>query len=226
MPGLQARPTGGGLGMLGALDEDDVARVSVSFQVDSAISDKIDEISYDAAATLPTDRAIALRKDLRSELRGRLYRDPVYLRFVQWVMEAAGGFVSPVVRGFVRFYYQQLAERVNEVSRRGEFDPQFWQERLQAVVGKEEAEVSRTHPYWDITVLGRVHQGELPIRHFSPDDGRRSYEMDADLDPARVTLGEVEGRLERTEVWLRVTFAFEGNVECLRFANEAPGEEH
>jgi len=50
--------------------------------------------------------------------------------------------------------------------------------------------------------------------------------MDADLDPARVTLGEVEGRLERIKVWLRVTFALEGSTECLRFANEAPGEEH
>ena len=223
--GRPPRPVGGGLGMLGALTDDDVARVSLSFEVDRAIGDRMDEIARAGVAALPAARAMVVQNDLRSGLRERLYGDPQYLRFVQWVMAADGSFVSPVVRDFMRFYYQRIADRARDLSRRGEFDPEFWQERLLAVIGEGEAEVSRTRPYWDITVLGRVAGGEVPILQFNPDDSGRSYQVDPNFDPAGILLTEVEGRLQRTKVSLRIRLAFDGNIERIRFADETHGEE-
>jgi hypothetical protein len=74
-------------------------------------------------------------------------------------------------------------------------------------------------------VLGRVAGGEVPILQFNPDDSGRSYQVDPNFDPAGILLTEVEGRLQRTKVSLRIRLAFDGNIERIRFADETHGEE-
>jgi hypothetical protein len=210
-PGARPRPGGGPLsGLLGGLTEGDVTPVNASFQVDAAIRDRIGALT---AREGGARRALARRRKTEEQLYESLYTDARFLRFVQWVMEAGGSLVSPVVRGFLRFYYRALLERMDEAGA----DPVFRREALDAALGQAEAEVSKTLPYFDLTVLGRVVEGDVPIDRDDPQHTGHSFRVAPGFHPGDVVVRELASRPERLLLRTLIASHFRPNIKRLRF---------
>jgi hypothetical protein len=214
-PGARPRAGGGPLsGLLGGLTEGDTAPVNASFQVDAAIRDRLRALTAQEGGGR---RALAVRRKTEEHLYESLYTDARFLRFVQWVMDAGGGLVSPVVRGFLRFYFRALLEKMDETG----IEPAFRREALNAALGQAEAEVSKTLPYFDLTVLGRVIEGEVPVDRDDPQHTGHSFRVAPGFHPGGVVLRELAGRPERLLLRTLITSHFRPNIKRLRFIGTA-----
>ena len=213
-----APPGSAGLAVIARLAGEDVRRVSLSFDAHRALEERIARINARMVGDTVGKKAIALRQRLADELSDARYRDHRYLEFVQWVMDAAGGFVSPVVREFVRLYQRRIAEKVEELSRAGQFDPEFWRERFQALLGEVEAAALGARPYQHVTVLGEVMAGELPREPSAePEAVGQAYVVASSADLSSVLLRPVRGAVRRAAVKLSVLTSLGCNIDEVCF---------
>ncbi len=211
-------PGGAGLAAVARLQGDDVERVSVSFEAHRLFEERMARIGEKVVIEGGGRGALALRRRLEGELSDARYRDRRYLEFVQWVMEAAGGFVSPVVRDFIRFYHRQVEAKVEELSRAGQFEAEFWRERFQALLGEVEAAALGSRPYRHITVLGEVVAGDLPREPSAePERIGRAYLVSASADLSGVVCRPIRGSLRRSAAKLSVLAALGRNLDELSF---------
>jgi hypothetical protein len=199
-----------------SLDPQDTARVSASFEIHRMLDEAMRAIC--AQHVEPTKRGAALlRREFADDLEGRLYRDPRYVRLVQWVMEAPGAIASPLVRDFLKFCYRGIGRRIEELSARGEFDAMFWRERLQSLLGRIESEALKTLPCYEVTVLGHVGASDPPIHAADPGTTGKTYRVAPDVDLRGTVLARVESKRERFALHMMVTTHLHGTVTAVKY---------
>lgn len=219
MPWLLApRMVGSGrLDVLAGLNAEDVSRVRIGFEVHSALEERIAQIAQAAAAQAGAGSVVTLQRKVESELMAALHRDRRYLDFVQWVMDAPGGFVAPVVKDFLVFYWRGIRQTVEERSEKGQFDAGFWRERFQALLGEMEAESLHTHPYHGITVLGDVLRGELVLGEGRGEALATVHDVRPATDLKSILLKPVRGRVRRGMVELALLTLLRRKIDTIEF---------
>jgi hypothetical protein len=200
-----------------SLDPEDTARVNASFEIHRVLTEAMRAICTQQIAPTGGRGAALLRREFAADLERRLYRDPRYVRLVQWVMEAPGAIVSPLVRDFLKFCYRGLRRRVEELASLGEFDAMFWRERFRSLLGHVEADVLRTLPCYEVTVLGHVCEGELPVHAAGPGRTARTYRVNPNVDLRRVLLDPVKSKRERLALRLLTSMHLHGTVTAVTY---------
>ena len=90
-------------------DDEDVALIQMSVQIDAAIKTQMRE-------------STALTRD-SFDIAARLYTNPRYLGFVRRLINAKGSYTSPVVRDFLKFYARCFNIKISEHLRQSKDDP-------------------------------------------------------------------------------------------------------
>jgi hypothetical protein len=158
---------------------------------------------------------------VREDTWQRLCGDGKLVQLVKAQIDARGGFVSPLVKSFLRFCYGWVVKKARELSEKGRFDREFAHERLQNVIGRAEADHLRVLPYHEIVMLGRVVRGELSPNPDDPERTAGSFQVDPATDLSRIVLREVRGRLQRTRLNAAARASFRENIKRIRYVDEA-----
>ena len=99
----------------------------------------------------------------------------------------------------------------------GDFDAMFWRERFRSLLGRVEADVLRTLPCREATVLGHVCEGELPVHAADPGRTARSYRVNPNIDLRRVLLDPVKSKPERLALRLLTNMHLHGTVTAVTY---------
>lgn len=219
----QAFSSSGGAGMDALVQLD--PRVMVSYGIDAAIKERMTAIVEEQTVGSDSSTALALRTGLKDELRKRLYSDPQYLTLLKWVMEAEGSFASPMVTDFLTYYFERIKERVETLSINGEFDPTFWEERLQSAIARAEATAQGAKPYRLLTLLGFVKAGEVSEEERLPHCRERVFPVDPRVDLGAVRLSHLSPLARRgMEMLIRTCLTYI-NIEDVRCLGEEMRDE-
>ena len=206
-----------GLGGLADLTGEDVGWVHLSNMAYRALQQQADAMRREPGFS---ENLPALQADLEYEISRRLYGNPQFLAFVRQVMEARGGFVSPLVRHFTAFYLRCVQEKVREGEREEGIDTAFWEERLASVIGQAEAEATYTMPHHELVVLGEVVEGEVEMDREDPDPTRRSFRLDVESLRHGIVLCEIRSRARRIFLKGYVKRHFRHHVKRVCFMDE------
>jgi hypothetical protein len=206
-----------GLGGLADLTGEDVGWVHLSNMAYRTLQQQADAMRRESGFS---ENLPALQADLEYEISRRLYGNPQFLAFVRQVMEARGGFVSPLVRHFTAFYLRCLKEKVHEWEREEGVDTAFWEERLASVIGQAEAKATYTLPHHELVVLGEVVEGEVEMDREDPDSTRRSFRLDVESLRHGIVLCEVRSKTRRIFLKGYVKRHFRHHVKRVCFMDE------
>jgi hypothetical protein len=208
-----------GLGGLVYLSAEDVGLIHLSHLANRAIQEQLDRAGRELHSR-QGEHALALREDLEFEMAKKLYTDPRYLEFVHQVMNARGGFISPLVRHFITFYCRCLREQIDALSQRDGAPPPFWEERLEAAVGRAEASAGQFLPYREVTLLGYLHAGDPRPDPEDPDPTRTSFKIDPGTRVEDLLLEEIDSAINRALAKRTARASLRYNIERVRFADE------
>ncbi len=203
-----------GLGALADLSEEDVRWFSLSCRVQALVEEQLQETVGISKAKEKKD-ALVHREDLEDDFFTRLYANPKYLEFVKRVMDAKGGYASPLVSHFVSFYAKSLNLRIRESIREKQVDTDFLRERVEGVLGKEEAGSLHVLPAYEVTILGHVEKGDLPLNEEDPEKTGKSYQVDPGIGPGDLILSEITDRMSRIYTKGFIWYIF-GRNHCAR----------
>ena len=202
------------LGAMADLSEEDVRWFSLSCRVQALVEEQLQETLGGRQDEVRRD-ALVHGGDLGDDLYSRLYSNPKYLEFVKRVMDAKGGYASPLVRHFVSFYAKSLNRRIRESIQEKQVEAGFLKERVEGVLGKEEAGSLHVLPAYGITILGRVEKGILPLNEEDPEKSGKSYQVDPGIDPGELLLIEISDRVSRIYTKGFIWYVF-GRNHCAR----------
>ncbi len=106
---------------------EDVGWVALSYHVDAAVTKQIRETLESSSAK----HALTLHGSIEESIYHRLYSNPDYLAFVKRVLDAKGGYVSPVVRNFLSFYLRCLKQKIRDHARNSDADASVLLKKLE-----------------------------------------------------------------------------------------------
>ncbi len=195
------------LDLLAGITEEDAGWFRLSYKVDAFLKEQIQHMEGNFEGNLKKN-ALVRRRDLEDDIYRRLYSNPKYLELVKRVMDAKGGYASPVVSHFLSFYSRYLNQKMEEYTRQKNVDTAFLRKRLQGILGKTEAESLHILPAHKITVLGYVRKGELSPNEKDPENTGKSYQVDPDAGLRKIVLKEVEDKLSRAFIKGFVRYIF------------------
>ncbi|MCC6446880.1 MAG: hypothetical protein IT210_25940 [Armatimonadetes bacterium] len=210
-------PDMGGLVLMSGLRGDDIARIQAGLWAHRLIEDRLAMAADRAVEESHAGNALALRSTVEEEMKKSLYADPRYLGFVQWVLEAKGSLASPLIIDFLKFCHRMIGVTARKRAAAEGFDASFWQDELNARLGHIEAAVMKTLPFHNVTVLGTVAQGDLPVMRDDPQASEAVYRVDSDADIGSVALETIRQRLRKAYLAEKIRFAFRGNIEKIEF---------
>lgn len=203
-----------GLGALADLSEEDIRWFSLSCRVQALVEEQLHD-AVGAARDETKEDALVLGRGLEDDFYTRLYANPKYLEFVKRVMDAKGGYASPLVNHFVSFYAKSLNRRIRESIRDEQAETDFLKERVEGVLGKEEAGSLHVLPAYAITILGHVEKGDLPMNGEDPEKTGKSYQVDPGIDPGNILLREITEGVSRIYTKGFIWYVF-GRNHCAR----------
>ncbi len=209
------------LDLLADITAEDAGWFNLSYRVDALIKEQVQHMRETPEPNVKTN-ALVRRQDLEDDLYKRLYGNPKYLEFVKRVMDARGGYASPLVNHFLSFYAKCLNQKIGEYIRREKVDTAFMRERLEGVLGKAEAESMHVLPAHRITILGHVIEGHLSPNKADPENTGKSFQVDPDIELQEIVCKEIEDRLSRTYIrgFVRFIFGKNHHIKSLSFLSQ------
>jgi len=205
--------------LLAGVKGEDVGWIDLSFRVDAAIKRQLRE-SLEANAS---DESLVLYSDFEDDVWRRLYSNPKYLEFVRRVMNAKGGYLSPVVRDFVSFYSRCLGEKLGEYAKEEHVDPEILEKRLESLLGSEKGDVPHyVRDHYDLTILGYVDEERVPEDEDDPDRTGHTFKVDPDIDLGQIVLREIEGAVKRflIKTFVKYSFNEHHNIKSIHYVDE------
>lgn len=201
----------------------DAALIDLSFRVDAAVKEQMRQ-NLEAHVS---SEALTRHSDLEFNLYRRLYTNPRYLAFVKRIIDASGSYVSPVVRDFLSFYAKCLNAKLSEQAREEHTDTDILQKRLEGVLGRGKSPSHYALNYHDLTILGYVCDGEIPVDQRDPDSTGHSFKVDPDIDVGAVTIEEIEKSSNKLFVRKFVEYIFNSHhsIKSIRFIDDIEREE-
>lgn len=186
-------------------DDEDAALIQMSVQIDAAIKAQMREstaLSFDIAA--------------------RLYTNPRYLGFVRRLINAKGGYTSPVVRDFLKFYAQCFNIKISEHLRQSKDDPDILRQRIESLLGREKGGRYHYLNYHDLTILGGVVKGELEPDPDDPDKTTHCFKLANTIDSQTLRLSEIHDPVQRFAIrkFVEHTFNARHNIKNIRYIDE------
>jgi hypothetical protein len=128
--------------------------------------------------------------------------------------------VPPVLTRFLRARYKRLGEIVSRYEEEEGLDGRFHAERIASLVGRAEARALRTALHFEVVVLGRVAEGQLPVNQGDPEARPRSYQIDSEADLHEVVLEGISGHLARSQASSLARWGLHGNIRRVRFMDK------
>lgn len=186
-------------------DDEDAALIQMSVQIDAAIKTQMRE------STTPS-----------FDIAARLYTNPRYLGFVRRLINAKGGYTSPVVRDFLKFYARCFNIKISEHLRQSKDDPDILRQRIESLLGREKGGRYHYLNYHDLTILGRVVKGELEPDPDDPDKTTHCFKLSNTIDSQTLRLSEIHDPVQRFAIRKFVEHAFNArhNIKNIRYIHE------
>ncbi len=186
-------------------DDEDVALIQMSVQIDAAIKTHMresDKDSFDIAA--------------------RLYTNPRYLGFVRRLINTKGSYTSPVVRDFLKFYARCFNIKISEHLRQSKDDPDILRQRIESLLGREKGGRYHYLNYHDLTILGRVVKGELEPDPDDPDKTTHCFKLSNTIDAQTLRLSEIHDPVQRFAIrkFIAHTFNARHNIKNIQYIDE------
>jgi hypothetical protein len=147
----------------------------------------------------------------------QLYSNPQLLKVIEQIIRAAGGYVSALVSSYMAFLYDVLKERgLTELGIKKEGDD-FWELKLDSIIGDLEAKAQKTLPFYEVTVLGKVIEGSLPRNKKDPEKSDWCYQVDPGIDLGKVLLQPISGKLEKLPLSMFIRTALTHQIKELKY---------
>lgn len=186
-------------------DDEDAALIQMSVQIDAAIKTQMRE------STTPS-----------FDIAARLYTNPRYLGFVRRLINAKGGYASPVVRDFLKFYARCFNIKFSEHLRQSKDDPDILRQRIESLLGREKGGRYHYLNYHDLTILGHVVKGELEPDPDDPDKTTHCFKLSNTIDSQTLRLSEIHDPVHRFAIrkFVEHTFNARHNIKNIRYIDE------
>lgn len=203
--------------------DEDAALIQMSVQIHATIKTQVRET---LRAMYKNASAIAEPGDLESlyntysfDIAARLYTNPRYLGFVRRLINANGSYASPVVRDFLKFYARCFNIKFAEHLRQSNDDPDISRQRLESALGQEKIGPHHYLDYYDLTILGRVVQGDLERDPDDPDQTSHRFKLHHAVTPQNLRLCEIRDPIQRFMIrkFVEHTFNTHHNIKNIHY---------
>ena len=211
--------------------DEDAALIQISVQIDAAIKTQVREtlqVVYRNSSTIaegalrrPGDIA-AMYNSYSFDIAARLYTNPRYLGFVRRLINAKGSYASPVVRDFLKFYARCFNIKFSEHLRQSNDDPDISRQRLESTLGREKIGPHHYLDYHDLTILGRVVEGDLEPDPADPDQTPHSFKLRGAVSSQSLGLSEIRDPIQRFMIckFVEHTFNTHHNIKNIHYIDE------
>ncbi len=189
-------------------DDEDVALIQMSVQIDAAIKSQMRE------STALTTGSF--------DIAARLYTNPRYLGFVRRLINAKGSYTSPVVRDFLKFYARCFNTKISEHLRQSKDDPDILRQRIESLLGREKGGRYHYLNYHDLTILGRIFKGELAPDPDDPDKTTHCFKLSSTIESQTLLLSEIHDPVQRFAIrkFVEHTFNARHNIKNIQYIDE------
>lgn len=206
---------------LGWEGDEDAALIQMSVQIDAVIKTQVRETlqALDKNATSRPDDLKAMDNGHSFDIAARLYTNPRYLGFVRRLINAKGSYASPVVRDFLKFYVRCFNIKFAEHLRQSNADPDISRQRLESALGHEKIGPHHYLDYHDLTILGRVFQGDLKRDSDDPDQTPHRFKLHDSVTPKNLRLCEIRDPIQRFMIrkFVEHTFNTNHNIKNIHY---------
>ncbi len=204
--------------------DEDAALIQMSVQIDAAIKAQVRrtlQAAYRSSSNM-TESALIRHGDF--DIAARLYTNPRYLGFVRRLINAKGSYASPIVRDFLKFYARCFNIKFSEHIRQSHDDPDILRQRLESSLGHEKSGPHYHLDYHDLTILGRVVEGDLTPDPQDPDHTPHSFKLHRAVTPQALRLSEIRDPVQRFMIrkFVEHTFNIRHNVKNIQYIDEIP----
>lgn len=207
----------------GGEGDEDAALIQMSVQIAATIKTQV-RATLQAMYKNASDIAEPVYNRYSFDIAARLYTNPRYLGFVRRLINAKGSYASPVVRDFLKFYARCFNIKFAEHLRQSSDDPDISRQRLESALGREKIGPHHYLDYHDLTILGRVVQGDLERDPDDPDQTARSFKLRASVTPQNLRLCEIRDPIQRFAIRKFVEHAFNAhhNIKSSHYIRNSP----
>jgi len=199
-------------------DEEDKALVQISYRIDATIKARLRDILQSN-----NEDALVKHGDIEFDIATRLYTNPNYLGFVRRLIDARGSYLSPVVRDFLGFYSHCFNLKFKEHIRHSNDDPGILRKRVESILGREKTGIYHHLDYHDLTILGRIEEGNLKPDTDDPDQTVHGYKLCDSIASQALLLSEIKDPVPRFMIRKFIEHAFNAhhNIKTTQYIDES-----
>ena len=134
------------------------------------------------------------------------------------LISAKGSYASPVVRDFLKFYVRCFNIKFADHLRQSD-DPDLARQRLESALGHEKIGSHHYLDYHDLTILGRVFQGDLKRDPDDPDQTSHRFRLHDSVTPQNLRLCEIRDPIQRFTIrkFVEHTFNTNHNIKNIHY---------